>query len=784
MRKLFTVAFLFFIPVICFSQTTLSGVVKDSATQEVLIGVSVIQSNSTSVATNKYGFFSIQIPSTNSVLTFSMVGYKELSRTIPANENGSVVLLAPQITEFDEVVVNARRDFRQKQIGLTAIAAQDIKNLPTLGGEKDLMKVIQLLPGIQKGSDGNASLYVRGGAADQNLILLDEAPVYNANHLFGFFSVFNGDAIKSVNFYKGSFPARYGGRISSIIDIQTKDGNRTEFEGEAGIGLISSRLTLQGPVKKNKSSFIVSGRRNYLDLVSKPILRQSQLRDFGYYFYDLNAKYNVDISKKSKLIVSGYFGKDNYYNNARKGNTNGADDYDLNWQNQTITARLNTVLNKNTFSNLTFYYTRYKLYALREKGVENSVFFRQAGFESKVNDVAVKYDVDYFAGQKHQLSFGAEVIAHNFKPNTARFQDALTNQQTITGDTLRSFEAAIYAGEVYRPTDKLTITAGLRFSNYNISSTSYFRPEPRIMFTYDLNSTSKIQASYTVMNQYVHLIGNSGLSFPTDYWLPSTELIKPQRGEQWSAGYIKRFAKVDFTAEVFYKKMSNVLNYLPGASFTTASVSVVSIGRTPWQEALTQGRGLSYGAEFLIKKEEGKLTGWVAYTLAKATQQYDLINEGKTFFARFDRRHDVSIVANYRFSQKFRFAATWILATGSPIAIPQATIDIPLQQPVTERVGNIPIPEKRNKLVDYGLRDSFRMQDYHRLDLGVHYFLKNKKRKERYFDLSIFNAYGRLNPLYYFIDAQTLPSTGESREVLKKFSLFSVVPSLTYNVKF
>ncbi|WP_420153711.1 TonB-dependent receptor [Siphonobacter sp.] len=766
------------------SRVTLSGYVREQGSGELLPGVSIrVTERQTGTTTNAYGFYSLTLPPSDSLhVIISSVGFQTETRTLVFRKSTELNLtLRAENRQLQEVVVSAEqvaKESQHVQMSTVSVPIQQMKAVPALLGEKDMLKVLQLLPGVQKGSEGNSGLYIRGGGPDQNLIMLDDAPVYNSFHLFGFFSLFNGDALKSVELIKGGFPARYGGRLSSVIEMQMKEGHKEAFHGEGGIGLISSRLALEGPIKKNQSSFIISGRRTYADLLLKPLLpRENQA---GYYFYDLNAKVNYDFGRRNKLYLSGYFGQDRFSFASRiDANSQGGG---LNWGNATASLRWNHLFSDQLFANTSLIYSYYQF----QVDARSSQTFNQVTSQyvlqnaSSIRDFSLKSSFDWSPSPKHAVKAGALLTSHRFLPQTVTLESSIASQNVARSQPLDSYEGGLYLEDTYHPTTPLRINAGVRLSSFTTDGRTYVRPEPRLAVAYTFPHDWAVKASYATMNQYIHLLSNSGVGLPTDLWVPTTQNIAPQQSRQIALGVVKDYRPFSVTLEGFYKKMDGILSYKEGSSFlaSTGLESLTETNRQPrsWEEQITAGQGWSYGTEFLLQKKTGRLTGWVGYTLSWIQNQFDELNSGQKFWARYDRRHDVSLVGIYHLNSWVTFSGTWVYGTGQALSLPQSTFEIrgPIQS------GNVSLFPAQ--VFDYNQRNSFRAAPYHRLDLSVQ-LRKQKRRHERTWEFSLYNAYSRRNPFFYYIDDSESTAT-QSKRILKQVSLFPIIPSVSYGFKF
>lgn len=761
---------------------TISGYIKDTLSGETLIGANLgIKSAGKSIVSNGYGFFSITLPKGNYKLSGSFIGYQSKEINIELHENKVFnMLLLPNSAVINNVtVVSRRRDNNVKtaQMGKFEMNVSTAKALPAFFGEVDILKTLQLLPGVRNAGEGNAGFYVRGGGPDQNLILLDDAVVYNTGHLFGFFSVFNADAIKNVTLIKGGMPAQYGGRLSSVVDVAMKEGNRNKTQIDAGIGLIASRFSIQGPMFKNKASYIISARRTYIDALAKPLIKKtSDFYGSGYYFYDLNAKFNYEFSEKDHIYMSGYFGRDKFtFNNAARSFKTLID-----WGNSTATLRWNHVFNKKLFSNTTLVYNDYK-FSL--DGTQNNF---KINLSSGIKDLNVKTDFDFYPTPEHKLKFGVQYTFHTFLPNIlSGNQDSVVFTPSNASKKYAN-EYAAYLQDDWEINSKLKLNVGLRFSLFQqvgkytsyqkdangnkTDSTiygsgqlvkSYGGIEPRATFRYALNETTSIKAGITRNLQYIHLVTNAGSTLPTDLWVPSTLRVQPQISWQYAAGYFKNFKEGMFetSIEAYYKTMQNQIEYREGY---TPSL------KDP-EEDFVFGKGWSYGTELFINKVKGQFTGWIGYTLSWTWRQFKDLNNGAQFPSRYDRRHDLSIVGNYELNKKWRFSTVFVYGTGSAISVPERFYFI--NGTLSQQFSSI---------------NSYRMNPYHRLDIAATYTPKHKKQR-KYTDnwvFSIYNVYSRLNPYFIYFDQEGSAAQGNLKVSAKQVSLFPILPSITWNVKF
>ncbi|NBB19155.1 TonB-dependent receptor plug domain-containing protein [Runella sp. CRIBMP] len=759
-------------------QEICNGYVYEVNTKETLAGVSVtILGSQIGTATNAYGFFSIKIPSGQPIkLLFSSLGYQKFEQPLTASQQTPLqVFLQPETLQLQEVTISDKaQQAAPAEMSVVRLPIAQIKQIPTLLGEKDVIKALQLLPGVQKSTEGSTALYVRGGGPDQNLILLDEAQVYNANHLFGFFSVFNGDAIKNVSFWKGGFPARYGGRLSSVVDLQMKDGGKDKLRGEGGIGLLSSRLSLDGPIQKGKSSFLLSGRRSYIDVLTEPFLPADQ--KFGYRFYDLNAKLHFDLSAKDKLYLSGYFGNDRLRlsEQVERSTSTITSQTRMGWGNATATLRWNHLFSQKLFLNTTLLMTDFKFRLsddfeqIRNNGNNTGTYTE---YSSGVRDYTLKADFDYFPINAHVIKFGGLVTFHRFRPRAFIDEDRIKSQTEQETQKFDNQEFAVYIEDTYTK-GRLSANIGLRLNGLRVPERTYLFAEPRLSAGYKLNNTLELKASYARNNQFVHLLSNTGTGLSTDLWVPVTERVPPQQADQIAFGFVKTFPilGLNLTLESYRKWMRNSAAYREGATFLVLNDGAKALN---WEDNVAFGNGLSYGTEVLLQKNKGRFTGWVGYTLSWTIHQFADLNNGKPFYPRNDRRHDASVVTTYKLTPKVTLSANWVHATGNALTVSQGYYFV-----ATE------IDNQFINNVDYlGSRNSFRAESFHRLDIAIQ-FHKQKRWGERTWEVGLYNAYNRKNPLYYYLKSENDPLEKGQRITLQKRALFPVIPSVTYNFKF
>lgn len=779
---------------------TISGYITETGSGENLLGVSIyVPELKLGTVSNDYGFFSLTLPEGTHEVYISYIGYATQIKKIALSKDETWALeLATSAESLNEVVVTADEKIKESkvtQMSVVKINPSVVQDVPALLGEKDVLKTLQLLPGIQAGSEGSSGFFVRGGTPDQNLIVLDDAVVYNSNHLFGFFSVFNGDAIKSVEAFKGGFPARFGGRLSSVIKIDMKDGNKEKLSGKFNIGLISSSVLLEGPINKGKTSFIVSGRRTYADILAQPFIKAQNDSDSnssgGYYFADLNFKIHHIFSPKDKIYWSNYFGRDKFYANDKYSFNDGTDDYyedkvRLGWGNITSTLRWNHQYNSKLFSNTSLIFSNYefKVTADSEESFQGELEEFSFNTSSGINDYTGKIDFDYFPNSKHSIRFGALATRHSFTPQRVLIKDDFVGN-IDTKQELNSFEGGLYVEDDWRITDKLRFSPGFRLSYFKYKEQEYINPEPRFSLAYNFKPDLAFKASYTKMNQYIHLLSSSGIGLPTDLWVSSTDKVKPQTSEQFAIGMAKDFFDKDYsiTVEGYYKTMNDVIAYKEGASFL--ALNGLGSGNTlDWEENITAGQGWAYGGEVLLRKQTGKLTGWLGYTLSWSERQFDELNLGKKFFDRYDRRHDISLVGIYKPHDHISLSATWVLSSGNNYTLPNLQrIDITNGFPI--RTSNGFFFGETEEFATQ--RNNFRGETSHRLDLGIQLHKKLKKGRERTWGFSLYNSYARQNPFIYTVDQSRYdwrdPNATIEKE-LKRTSVLMLIPSFNYTYKF
>ena len=768
---------------------TLSGYVQDMRSGEKIISANVYDLRTKQgTTTNDYGFFSLTLDTDTIELSVSFVGYSLFSSKFYLNRSLSLNIELDPSIQLAEVVITDKKSqnmVQSTQMSIVEMPMQQIKALPVLLGEADVLKSLQLMPGVQSGSEGSSGLYVRGGGPDQNLILLDGVPVYNASHLFGFFSVFNADAISSVKLIKGGFPARYGGRLSSVIDIRMKEGNMKEFHGEGSIGNVSAKFTFEGPIVKDKTYFIISARRTYIDVLAAPIIQAinnsfgtGEKMRAGYFFYDANAKINHKFSEKDRLYLSFYSGRDKAYTSTAQkyvyNDTTNTEKmgFDLYWGNLTSSLRWNHVFTNKLFANVTAVYSKYNFVTennyttIRGEDIQSDFLF---SYDSGIENSGGMIDFDYQPVPAHSIKFGANYLYHTFRPGVTSIkvnEDGQNIEQKFGQNNLYANEFYAYAEDSWNISGILKLNFGVHYSGFAVQQRYYDSFQPRASLRVLVSEKLSFKAAYSHMNQYIHLLTNSTIGLPTDLWLPSTDSVLPESSKQAALGFAYNIDNNwDLTIEGFYKTMENLIEYKEGASFLQLS--------NGWESKIEMGRGYSYGAEILLRRNFGKLTGWVGYTLSWSWRDFENINFGEPFPYKYDRRHDISIVAFYELSKNIDFGFTWVYGTGNAVTLGVARYASAFQYYGYDNYSN----QYWNEIEFYNGRNSYRMPAYHRLDVSAN-FHKEKKWGTRTWSVGLYNAYSRQNPFYLYFGYQN------NGRVLKQVSLFPIIPSVRYAFKF
>jgi hypothetical protein len=775
--------FVLLLPMFSFAQKkyTISGFVKDVQNGETLIGATLIVKGSTKgISTNQFGFYSLTLTEGEYVLICSYTGYQPRAAEIKLTSDQQLNFDMTVKAALEEVVINSKKrdvNVKNAQMGRFVLPIEQIKSVPAFLGEVDLLKTIQLLPGVRNAGEGSAGIYVRGGGPDQNLILLDDAIVYNTGHLFGFFSIFNSDAIKNVSLIKGGMPAQYGGRLSSVLDVAMKEGNDKKLQVDGGIGVIASRLSIQGPLKKDKASFIISARRTYIDALTKPFVKKSsEFYGSGYYFYDLNAKVNYRFSEKDRLYISGYFGRDVF------DFVNGKRSLDINipWGNATGTIRYNHIFNKRLFGNTTAVFNNYNF---TFNAAQNDFTIKLA---SGIRDISLKQDFDLYPFTGHKIKFGGAYTYHKFTPSVVSgAQDSVVFKPQNAQNKF-AHEAALYVQDDWEISDKLKMNVGLRYSWFQQigpfkiyetdndgnrkDSTVYSKGapiqtygglEPRFTLRYALNDETSVKGSVTKNFQYIHLVSNAGTTLPTDLWVPSTYKVKPQISWLYAAGVFKNFKDnmYETSVEFYYKDMKNQIEYEEG--YTPNSLEDT-------ENSFTFGKGWSYGTELFVNKTRGRLTGWVGYSLSWTWRKFAALNFGEKYPAKYDRRNDLSIVALYELNKRWKLSASFVYGSGNAAILPQRFYFI-------------------NGLLtqEYSRINQYRLPSYHRLDFSaINSPKRNEKRKHKIeWVFSIYNVYSRKNPYFIYFDQTGSLADGNLQVQAKQVSLFPIIPAVTLNFK-
>jgi len=810
-------SFLFLFAGITHAQNhTISGYITDDKSGETLISASVFDSKSNKGAvSNLYGFYSITLPRRNVEINYSYVGYRAQKQNFYLTKDTIINISLSQAVSLGEVTVIGNRKeigVQGSQMSAIEVPISQLKAVPALFGESDIIKALQLLPGVKAGVEGGAGFYVRGGGPDENLFLLDGIPVYNINHMGGFFSVFNADAIKNVTLYKGSFPARFGGRLSSVLDIRMNDGNTEKLHGNISIGLISSKANLEGPLFDKKTTFSISARRTYFDLLTQPIINLAAKQNgaigntsAGYYFYDLNAKITHRFSAKDKIFLSTFMGDDVVYSNIQNGyssSNNGSQTDKLKlgwaWGNFISSLRWNHIINNKLFMNTTAAYTRYRF----NMDIGTSTFNKtinppsttsesiSLGYRSGIEDYSAKVDFDYTPAPNHDVKFGGNYTYHTFRPGVSVSQlqsqnDSSTlKMDTVIGDkNIFSHETALYLEDNITINYFLKVNVGLHYSAFIVENQFYNSLQPRLGLRLLINDKLSIKAGYAAMSQNIHLLSNNNISLPTDLWVPVTKRIKPMNSNQYSVGIFYNLLNIlDLSVEGYYKTMNNLVEYKDGASFLGSS--------TGWENKVYMGRGWAYGTEFLAQKTIGKTTGWIGYTWAKSERLFDrpgqVLNNGEVFPTKYDIRNSLSIVLSHKLSEKIDISATWVYNTGiSGTLALQTYTAYPLPD---VNIGSSYFYSSTGNSLNYiSKRNNFRYPDYQRLDLGIN-FHKQLKHGLRTWNFSVYNAYNYMNPFLIYPSTEYNYNYGTytqtETKVLKKITIFPIIPSLSYSYKF
>lgn len=778
---------------------SISGYVKEAASGENLINATVYDANSQSGAiTNSYGFFSLNLPVDSVQLIVAYPGYdrQKMGWYHDADRQLSIELNRLELEAVEIVADEVNRIEEETFMSQVSLTAREIKKLPAFMGESDALKAVQMFPGVQSGSEGSSNLYVRGGGPDQNLILLDGIPLYYVSHLGGLFSIFNPDALRNISLTKGGFPARYGGRLSSVLDVRMKEGNLNHFEGEGMIGLLTAKLAIQGPLKKEKTSFMVSGRRSYFDLLSRPISQATSDGSalFGFTYYDFNAKVNHIFSDKDRLYFSVYSGADRAIIRNELDLVDRNDeafrqklDAEISWGNFLVAMRWNHIWSPRMFSNISLTYSDYGFLTSVKSEVEprdqpgQNVSTLAAKYDSGITDWTFKADFDYYDQPGHSIRFGASLINHVFVPGITTITGNLIGRDTTFGDfRIPGAEAYIYAEDQLEINKRLNLNMGLHVAAYFVGSERYYSVEPRLSARWLVADGVGLKASFVRMAQFLHLLTNTDASLPVDLWVPATEKVRPQRSMQVAAGIASTVlgGQFELSTEMYYKRMTGLIEYKEGISF---------LGNTEnWENKVeTGGKGDAYGIEWLLQRKKGKTTGWIGYTLAWNKRQFDALNEGKVFPYRYDRRHDVSLTIAHQLNERVSLSAGWVYGTGNAITLPTArhnSLNLDQQIGFAATSGMAYILGGQQVYIYENERNGFRMKAYHRMDVSID-FWKKKKWGSRTWNLSFYNFYNRQNPFFYYFK-NDLNSNNQAETSLRQFSLFPIIPSVSYKFDF
>lgn len=787
---------------------TVSGYITDISSKETLIGATILDLKSGHGAiTNEYGFYSLTLTDGPVEVRTGYVGYKPVVISFTLHHDTIINIDIPTIDELNEVTIYGNREIlgvRGSQMSAIDIPIEQIKAVPAMFGETDVLKALQLLPGVQAGAEATAGLYVRGGNPDENLLLLDGVPVYNVNHMFGMFSVFNPDAIKNVTLYKGSFPAHYYGRLSSVVDIRMKDGDLNQYHGNASVGLVSSKINLEGPIIKGKTSFNISARRTYSDLLLNSAIWLNKQFDFantddlsmGYYFYDLNLKLNHKFNDNDRLYVSWYSGDDDIYFNYRSSGGAYKEKTRLNWRwgNTVAAIRWNHVLGPKLFMDVSANYTQYRhkmgIHIKEDDKKNNYKGSMGINMKSGIYDASFRSDFHWSPSSGHDIRFGGSYTHHKFTPDVMELSmnssETMDNDSVQTNDFNQTFgsrhilahEYQLYAEDDIELTDVIKFNIGAGYAGFSVNNRYYNSLEPRLSARFLVTDELSVKTGYAYMTQYVHLLSNNVINLPTDLWVPVTDKVEPEHSHQWALGAAYSVdGLADFTLEGYYKQMDNLLEYKEGSSYMS--------GDTDWQNKVAMGKGWSYGLELMAQRSVGRLNGWIAYTWNKSQRKFDrpgmVINGGRTFDAKYDRRHKLDITCNYKFSDRFDMSATWLFETGNCGTIYTQYYD-------SEILADEKDEQYRytTTLGYYENRNNFRLNPTHRLDLSFNWHRKLSERVNRTLNLSIYNAYNNRNPflVYVYTDSYYRGDEWVEERTLRQLTLFPILPTLSYSISF
>ncbi len=768
-------------------QFTISGYVDDASSRETLIGATIYAPESkTGAYTNAFGFYSLNLPKTVKSIQISYVGYKTLTIKLDGKNNSKLNIHLEPLGALQEVVVTAqKRELSAPSTGALNVPVHIIKTAPALMGENDLMKTLQLLPGVQSGSEGSAGVFVRGGGPDENLILLDGVPLYNVDHLMGFFSVFTPEAVKNVKLYKGSFPARFGGRLSSVIDVRTNDGNLKKYHGTFSVGLIASKFQLEGPIIKDRTSFNLSLRRTYADLLAKPFLPKDAKG--GYYFYDTNLKLQHRLSDKDRLFLSFYHGLDKFHGESK-------DNYDdirretkgrFKWGNTLGAFRWNHTFSPKLYSDLTLAYTHYHFLFgtdLKERNIKQHNERKvNSSYTSGLHDYSANWNFNYYLSNKYKFRFGVDYLFHNFRPEAFAFdingvgnedlEESIDNLNLPSYRTITAHNASLYVESKSQFTKQLMLNLGVRASSFFVDDAEYFSLQPRAILEYRPIRDLQFQLSYSKMNQNIHLLTSANMTLPSDLWVPTTKKVKPMNSQQISFGTVfKGWEGWELSLDAYYKDMRNILEYKDGASFLGLSGG--------WEDKVVMGRGRAYGVELLLMRTLGKTTGWIGYTLAKSERRFNdvSLNNGQWFPYKYDRRHQLNIVLSHKLSRRIDLSASWEFHSGGYITIPSG------------KVYDFTKFEQKNAFGSYwaeGInlyetRNNYQVPPTHKLNLSFNFNRFHKNGAKSIWNISVYNAYNAMNPSFIYPD----DFNNDTGRVLTKITILPIIPSVSYTYKF
>ena len=764
---------------------TISGFVTDASSGEKLLGANIVNLGTyTGRTTNVYGFYSLTVKQSDVVIAWSYTGYTRKVEHLRLTSDTVINLSLEPSLSLPTVTIEGNSDdmrMESSQMSQAEVQVRDLDKLPALTGEVDVMRAMQQFPGVHFGDEGTVTLYVRGGGPDQNLILLDGVPLYNTYHLFGLVSIFNSSAINSIKLVKAGYPARYGGRLSSVLDVRMKEGNLKEFGGEASVGLLTSQVTLEGPIKKDTTSFLVSFRRTYADLIATPIIREVNKRNgvdgvWSFNFLDGNVKLNHKFSNKDRIYASAYSSSDNGIDTRIESSQDTvrgvryatSDEYRIKWTNFTSALRWNHLFNNKLFSNTTILYSDYKFNI--DEDVTSKEFFPDGSidtlrsittYNSDIRDLGFRFDFNYFPSPRHDIQFGGASTVHRFQPGVYALTSTEAQAPPLDSLRIEAIENNLFLEDDFTLGKRIKVNAGLRASMFTVEDTTYQSLEPRASMRYLIRSNLTWRGSYARMVQYLHLLNSAQIGFPVDLWVPPTSRISPQRAYQVATGLSFYPSKgSEISSEVYYRKMSNIIEYKNGASFVDPNEN--------WEDKVEVGEGESYGWEIYARRSGEKFTGWVGYTWSRTVRQFDQINEGRPFPYKYDRTHDVNVTGMWKLSDRTTLSSTWVYGTGTAITLPEDQIPGAGSNPV------LPVPP----VVGFSDRNAYRLRDYHRLDLGL--TIRNPKPwGARILNFSIYNVYNRRNPYFMY-----LGTNGQGRTVFKEVSYFPIIPSFRYAMQF